>query len=526
MKKKILAMLLAAVLAVGLLPGTAQAAGTAPTEKQVYETIIALKSSYPEGMPWNESNSYTWKGGDIGLVETGTACQAFAFLLSDAAFGNLPALQRDKYEFSDIKVGDILYGYNHAVVILEVRDNDVVIAEGNWNGIVHWGRTMTKNQVLDPGYSIVTRYPGSTITGTCGTNATWTFQDGVLTIEGAGPIDINGADSGIADVKYAGPSYTMVITDGITSIGEQAFWFCNNLASVTIPDSVTSIGMSAFADCRNLTSVTIGNGVTSIEWHAFSHCNSLTSVTIGSGVTSIDSYAFQYCSSLTDVYYGGSESQWGKIVSIRMGRNRAFADGGQEEAGLGRVTVHYNSPIPSAPAAPAEPKPEPETPKTSFDDVSANAYYTAAVNWAVEKGITVGTGDNQFSPAKTCTEVEILTMLYRASKETASATAPIPVAPWYQDAVNWAYGKGMIDGGFNPDTPCTRASAVKFIWQAFNSPSAPASGFSDVSADYAAAVDWAVDNGITTGTGGNQFTPDRTCMREEIVTLLYRAYVG
>ena len=357
MKKKILAMLLAVVMAAGLLPGTARAASSAPTEKQVYETIIALKSSYPEGMPWNESNSYTWKGGYVGLSETGTACQAFAFLLSDAAFGDLPALQRDKFEFSDIRVGDILYGYNHAVVILEVRDNDVVITEGNFNGKVHWGRTMTKDKVLDPGYSIVTRYPGSTITGTCGTNATWTFQDGVLTIAGAGPIDIHSADSGIADVKYAGPSYTMVITDGITSIGEQAFWFCDNLASVTIPDSVTSIGMSAFADCRNLTSVTIGNGVTSIGWYAFKGCNSLTSVTIGSGVASIDSYAFQYCSSLTDVYYGGSESQWGEIVSIRMGRKRAFAEGGQEEAGLGRVTVHYNSPIPSAPATPTEPEP-------------------------------------------------------------------------------------------------------------------------------------------------------------------------
>lgn len=161
-----------------------------------------------------------------------------------------------------------------------------------------------------------------------------------------------------------------------------------------------------------------------------------------------------------------------------------------------------------------------------FTDVSFGQYYADAVTWAVASGITVGTGDNQFSPTKACTEVEILTMLHRAAnKPVASASAPITVAGYCQDAVNWAYEQGMIDSGFAPGTPCTRASAVKFIWQAFGSEGAAASGFSDVPADCAAAVNWAVANGITVGTGGHQFTPDRTCTREEIVTLLHRAYV-
>ena len=169
--------------------------------------------------------------------------------------------------------------------------------------------------------------------------------------------------------------------------------------------------------------------------------------------------------------------------------------------------------------------PGPETPKITFSDVQSGDYFYDAVAWAVDNGVTDGTGDNQFSPKKLCSEGEILTMLWRAKGKPAASPSPLTVASYYQDAVNWAYGKGMINESFDQDKPCTRASAVMYIWQAAGEKNAPASSFSDVSAgaNYAGAVNWAVDNGVTTGTGGNQFSPDRTCMREEIVTFLYRA---
>ena len=171
---------------------------------------------------------------------------------------------------------------------------------------------------------------------------------------------------------------------------------------------------------------------------------------------------------------------------------------------------------------PAEP--EPETPKITFSDVQSGDYFYDAVAWAVENGVTDGTGDNQFSPKKLCSEGEILTMLWRAKGKPAASPSPLTVASYYQDAVNWAYGKGMINESFDQDKPCTRASAVMYIWQAAGEKNAPASSFSDVSAgaDYAGAVNWAVDNGVTKGTGGNQFSPDTVCTREQIVTFLYR----
>ncbi len=106
---------------------------------------------------------------------------------------------------------------------------------------------------------------------------------------------------------------SIVIPDGVTSIGSYAFEGCSSLESITIPDSVTSIGDSAFYDCSSLTSVTIPDGVTNIGGFAFDNCSSLTSITIPDSVTSIYRYAFSGCSSLTDITYEGTKAQWNAI---------------------------------------------------------------------------------------------------------------------------------------------------------------------------------------------------------------------
>ena len=94
---------------------------------------------------------------------------------------------------------------------------------------------------------------------------------------------------------------SVTIPDSVTIIGAGTFWNCTSLISITIPDSVTSIGAEAFAGCESLTSVTIGNNVTSIGEGAFIRCTSLTSVTIGNNITSIGEGAFVMCESLTSI---------------------------------------------------------------------------------------------------------------------------------------------------------------------------------------------------------------------------------
>ena len=94
---------------------------------------------------------------------------------------------------------------------------------------------------------------------------------------------------------------SITIPDSVTSIGDETFSSCVSLTSVTIPDSVTSIGDSAFSSCVSLTSVTIPDSVTSIGNIAFSFCTSLTSITIPDSVTFIGDSAFDFCESLTSV---------------------------------------------------------------------------------------------------------------------------------------------------------------------------------------------------------------------------------
>ena len=117
---------------------------------------------------------------------------------------------------------------------------------------------------------------------------------------------------------YAGNLYLngrlvteLVIPDDITSIGNSAFEYCSSLISITIPDGVTSIGAGAFWYCSSLESITIPDSVTSIGDSAFAYCGRLTSITIPDSVTSIGGYAFRYCDSLTSVVIGNGVTSIG-----------------------------------------------------------------------------------------------------------------------------------------------------------------------------------------------------------------------
>ena len=133
-------------------------------------------------------------------------------------------------------------------------------------------------------------------------NLTWTlYADGKLTISGTGAMkDYNAADN-LSPAYMNSDVKKVVIEDGVTSIGELAFFKCSSLTNITIPDSVTCIAYAAFHGCSSLSSITIPNSVTSIGIYAFVVCSSLTSITIPDGVTSIGYGAFSDCSSLKTI---------------------------------------------------------------------------------------------------------------------------------------------------------------------------------------------------------------------------------
>ena len=174
------------------------------------------------------------------------------------------------------------------------------------------------------------------------------------------------------------------------------------------------------------------------------------------------------------------------------------------------------------------------TPLVNFTDVPAGAYYADAVKWAVAEGITSGTSPTTFSPNNGCTRAQMVTFLWRAagSPEPESDYEPfrdVPKDAYYRKAVLWAAGEGITSGTspttFSPNATVTRAQTVTFLWRWEGEPEADQrSGFRDVPTGqyYSQAVSWAVEAGITNGTGTTTFSPGQTCTRAQIVTFLWR----
>ena len=171
----------------------------------------------------------------------------------------------------------------------------------------------------------------------------------------------------------------------------------------------------------------------------------------------------------------------------------------------------------------------------SFADVLPGSYYYDAVRWAVENGITAGTSAAAFSPDASCDRAQAVTFLWRAAgspvpKSSEMPFADVPAGSYYYDAVLWAVEcgitKGTGDATFSPSAVCSRAQIVTFLWRSQNTPAAGAvNPFADVRADayYADAVLWAVREGITKGTADTAFSPDADCTRAQIVTFIWRA---
>ncbi len=332
---------------------TRTAAGVVPTCQEVYEAMVGLKDQYPEGMTWTNFEpygsrgelgaSYVWKGGKVYGANSGVGCAAFAFILSDTAFGDLPArvIENGSFTFADVKAGDILRinGGSHSVIVLQKSAGGVIIAEANYNKTVHWGRAMSEAEVLTASY-MITRYPNGYVpsddpdadevikNGTEG-SLSWTLtKAGTLTVSGSGTMPDYSADhlppwnepgistviigngvTGIGDYAfYQNSALNIYIPDGITKIGQNAF-SKSGLISVTIPGTVEVIKNSAFRDCKNLTSATVSEGIKTIGDEAFRGCTSLAYIDFPTSITSVGAGAFMSCEKMTRIrFMPGSEN--------------------------------------------------------------------------------------------------------------------------------------------------------------------------------------------------------------------------
>lgn len=196
------------------------------------------------------------------------------------------------------------------------------------------------------------------------------------------------------------------------------------------------------------------------------------------------------------------------------------------------------SPIP---AAPAEEEKDPEVFLMSFVDGPEAAYYYDAVLWAVQNNVTTGTSETTFSPDASCNRAQAVTFLWRAAGSpepvgTSNPFSDVSADAYYYKAVLWALENGITTGTgdgstFSPDTIVTRAQIVTFIYRSVQANGGGFQGAWMFRLPFTDAPDWAFEaiawcymNDITTGTSDTTFSPDASCTRAQIVTFLYRHF--
>ena len=389
--------------------------------------------------------------------------------------------------------------------------------------------------------------------GTCGaegdgSNLTWTLDsEGVLTISGSGGMHDYNSPSSPPWYRSRSMVKSAVIADGVTSIGEWAFFVCRSLTSVTIPDSVTRIGKGAFSECTSLTSVTIPDGVTSIGKETFCNCGSLTSVTIPNSVTSIGWYAFYNCMSLAYVYYAGSEAQWKAISISSAGNNNLLT-----------ANIHYNyvshthsyKDVVTAPTCTAKGY----TTHTcacgdSYVDTYVDALGHAWDNGKVTKEPTeTETGVKTFTCTR-CgeTRTETMPVIPHVHSYKDVVTAPTctekgytthtcacgdSYVDTYTDALGHAWDEGKVTKEATETTQgsmtytCTRCPATK-------RDILPASGlvatavYNDVKNDtswFYPGVQYCLSYGLMSGMGNGSFAPGEYTTRAQAAQILYNLH--
>ena len=383
--------------------------------------------------------------------------------------------------------------------------------------------------------------------GTCGaegdgSNLTWTLDsEGVLTISGSGGMHDYNSPSSPPWYRSRSMVKSAVIADGVTSIGEWAFFVCRSLTSVT------RIGKGAFSECTSLTSVTIPDGVTSIGKETFCNCGSLTSVTIPNSVTSIGWYAFYNCMSLAYVYYAGSEAQWKAISISSAGNNNLLT-----------ANIHYNyvshthsyKDVVTAPTCTAKGY----TTHTcacgdSYVDTYVDALGHAWDNGKVTKEPTeTETGVKTFTCTR-CgeTRTETMPVIPHVHSYKDVVTAPTctekgytthtcacgdSYVDTYTDALGHAWDEGKVTKEATETTQgsmtytCTRCPATK-------RDILPASGlvatavYNDVKNDtswFYPGVQYCLSYGLMSGMGNGSFAPGEYTTRAQAAQILYNLH--
>lgn len=335
----------------------------------------------------------------------------------------------------------------------------------------------------------------------------------------AGREDVTGVDlpDGVTKIEAMAFERTGLVTidmpDSVTEIGDSSFNSCKNLFNVRLSKNLKTISAYAFQYCDNIYFVKIPKGVTSIGMDAFSSCKNLGGIEVPSSVTEIRGFAFNKSSNLRVVLYAGSKSDWEKISigdnkefdSAKFTYNHSWADTDFSVVGDGLLQGYYGSDadviIPSGikevygGVFETNKTVETVTIPEGVKSIYGEAFDRCPNLKSVK--IPVSTTYIMFETFVSC---DNLTDIYYAGtkEQWNKISSEYDYAKKLTEQVTMHYGSGG-------ETPSTNFTDVR------------------ANAYYADAVKWAVENNITAGTGGGKFSPDKTCTRDQIVTFLYRS---
>ena len=299
--------------------------------------------------------------------------------------------------------------------------------------------------------------------GTCGDKLVWILDDaGILTISGTGSMDKYTSQSHASWYSHRANIQSVVVEEGVSTIGEYAFYECTKVTAVTLPVSVTSIRDFAFESCIDLTdvyyagteeqkakiSISTGNSyLQNAQWHCvIPRENPFVDIAEG------------------DYYYDPILWAVEKGITNGMSANTFAPDATCTRGQV--VTFLWR----------ANGCPKPTRTDNPFTDVKSSDYYYDAIIWAVETGITSGMGGTTFAPDAECTRGQVATFLWRAKgspqpKPTDNPFSDVKSSDYYYDPIIWALENNITSGmggsKFAPDIACTRGQIVTFLYRAF-----------------------------------------------------------
>ena len=400
--------------------------GAAISEEQVYQTINALRSTYYEGMYWtNESQKYTLsvpgydEKDDTYYTLIGYGCVAFCYRLSDAAFGSSIARKVYNFTYDDIRVGDILRVNNdtHSVTVLQKFSDHVVLAEANYNSSVHWGRTMSRAEVMRSNY-ITTRYP-----------ANLTSLNVVVDKATVRP----GEQVRVSVKSPLSTTYDIEVWKGDRGTGTMDWSAANVAPSASYLLTRYAMGVyTVYITSRNDDNQVISGTAT-------------FRVSDGMPFTDVSANA----------YYAGAV-MWAADRGITTGTGDGTTFSPNDTVTRGEaVTFLWR----------AMGRPTSANWKNSFTDVNSSEFYYQAVVWAAANGVTTGVSDTEFEPDGAVTRGQMITFLWRAQGRPGATGQ----GEWYTDAEVWAYSNSLLTGtasAYATYADCPRSDVVYYMWNA------------------------------------------------------------